>query len=151
MPTPLALAGDEGAEESFKDQHRIAIAGQTATRNGNILQPPHRSPTRKPHRQIGDRRTILQINQANRIFGIVLQHSHITVNTGNRVQRTVKHITRKSRSLALQLVFFGDRIVRATQFRRNTILRPKPIDPTKISFRLCRLCLLYTSDAADEL
>lgn len=44
VPTPLALAGDEGAEESFKDQYGIAIAGQTATRNGNILQPPHRSP-----------------------------------------------------------------------------------------------------------
>ena len=55
VPTPLALAGDEGAEESFKDQYGIAIAGQAATRNGNILQPPHRSPTRKPHRQFGDR------------------------------------------------------------------------------------------------
>lgn len=141
VPTPLALAGDEGAEESFKDQYGIAIAGQAATRNGNILQPPHRSPTRKPHRQFGDRRTILQIDQPHRILGIVLQHSHITVYTGDRVQRTVKHITCKSRGLTLQLVFFGDRIVCATQLRRNTILRPKPIDSAKISFRLCRFDL----------
>ena len=78
MPTPLALAGDEGAEESFKDQYGIAIAGQTATCDGDIFQPPHRSPTRKPYRQFGDRRTILQIDQPHRILGIVLQHSHIT-------------------------------------------------------------------------
>lgn len=95
MPTSLALTGNEGAEEGFEDQYGIAVAGQTATCDGDIFQSPHRSSARKTYRQIGNRRTILQINQANRILGIVLQHGHITVNTGDRIQRTVKHVTRK--------------------------------------------------------
>ena len=57
MPTPLALTGNEGAEEGFEDQYGIAVAGQTATCDGDIFQSPHRSPrVRRTDRSVIDER-----------------------------------------------------------------------------------------------
>lgn len=98
---------NQGAEQGFEHQRGIAVAVETPAGRSDILQPTYGRGAIQTHRQFGDRGAVLEIDQADGILGVVLQHGDITVDARHRVECAVKHVTREARGLTLELVFLA--------------------------------------------
>lgn len=95
---------------------------------GHFVQTGHGTGPVQSHRQFGDRRAVLQVDEAHRILRIVLQHRHISVDGSDGVQRTIQYVARTAGDQTLHIVFLGNLVECATQFRRDAVARCQSVD-----------------------
>ena len=101
---------------------------------GHFVQTGHGTGPVQSHRQFGDRRAVLQVDEAHRILRIVLQHRHISVDGGDGVQRTIQYVARTAGDQTLHIVFLGNLVECATQFRRDAVARCQSVDAAEFRF-----------------
>ena len=101
---------------------------------GRFVQTGHGTGPVQSHRQFGDRRAVLQVDEAHRILRIVLQHRHISVDGSDGVQRTIQYVARTAGDQTLHIVFLGNLVECATQFRRDAVARCQSVDAAEFCF-----------------